>query len=748
MYWNLTNKNSCGKLLCAGLFVLAALSAPWRGNSAHSIDEEIAVSFDLEGQEIASDQRIELRLNRDLRNGEGRLAVFVGVTDLTSLFRLEPRSLNYQPTILPLPAGANTLTVYLVRPDDDWKRLVSFQLNVKAPQAENAAKENADPDGDRPAALPEVRPNAEPENETATTESKREGLKMEFTPSLSLNVKSQNQILTFPRESVPERNPFTDLAGQGSVNVKVTNRGWSFVNQFDLAGSSFRQEALRFGELGERAPRIDLSSYLVSIEKGRFKFNMGHVSFGTNRHLISGFSSRGVNVTIPIGKGNEVSLAAMNGTAIVGFDNLIGVSRKKHSVLSATFAREFIKERPNGLRVEFSVTRGSLLPLTSLNQGAVNDAEKSSGFGFRVVGSTKDQRLRFEAGFTRSRFTNPADLQLSEGQTLTEIRPATRNARYAEISFDFIQGLKFWKEKKLKLTGTFRHEEIQPLFRSIAASTQADRRQNQFEVTASFGEINFTYGNLRDNDNLNDIPTILKTLNRRHNVVISIGLNSFFTPAKPKKWLPQLSYTYDHTHQFGAFLPANGDFADPSQVPDQDSFNQSVNAVWQLTKRVGITYAYNRTFQDNKQPGRDLADLASSVNGVSVTTKPFDSLELAFEFGREELKNFEQPRVDRTFKAGTKAVWQTPFLKNSVFSGSLATTLGGDTGNLNGSRNIDFDLEWAYQFSLGTKKLKKMSAQFFIRYSNRYANTIDRQVPVNGFNKTQAFNLGLTFSFF
>src|SRR5690606_26917328 len=156
-------------------------------------------------------------------------------------------------------------------------------------------------------------------------------------------------------------------------------------------------------ELAERAPRIDLSSYLIEFGKGRFKVNLGHISFGSNRHLINSFSSRGIRATIPLGKENEIILAAANGTSVVGFDNFIGITRRKHSVLSAAFAREFIKERPGGLRFEFSVLRGSLLPLTNFNQGEINDAEKSLGFGFKVTGSDKRQRLRYEAGFTRSR---------------------------------------------------------------------------------------------------------------------------------------------------------------------------------------------------------------------------------------------------------------------------------------------------------------------------------------------------------
>jgi hypothetical protein len=714
------------KRLFAFALIICAFAMPNPTTKAEQGCGEIEITPNFTGREIAPNERIELKLNRALTANEGRFAVLVGATDVSALFSIEGQNLSYAPRLVPLPAGENNLTIYLVTPDEDWKLLAEFPLKVKA-----AASETAN-NGERNA---------------ATKAADR--WKVEFTPNVALNLKGQNQTLTFPRESEPARNPFADVDGQGNFFLKVSRRGWSFANKFDLVGVSFQQNALRFGELQNRALKVDLSSYLIEFGKqGLFKANLGHVSFGSNRHLINSFSSRGISVTVPIGKQNEISFAVMNGTSIVGFDNFLGATRRKHSVVSTIFAREFFKERPAGLRLEFSVMRGSLLPLSNFNQREVNDAEKSLGFGLRIIGSDPKQRLRYEAGFTRSRFTNPRDPLLEQGLSVTPIRPATRNARYADISFDFVQGLKLWREKKLKLTGTFRHEEIQPLFRSLAASTQADRRQNQFEVVASFGEINFVYGNLRERDNLAEIISILKTLNRRHNVVFNIALNTFFTPSKPVKWLPQVSYTYDHVHQFGAFFPVGGEFRDSSQIPDQDSFAQSFNAQWQLSSKFTVGYRYNRAFQDNKQAGRELADFESAVTALTFGVNPHNSLNLTFDLSREGLRNFEQSRIDRTFRLGANATWQIPFIKNLTWSQNFSTTLAGDTGNTNDTRNIEFDSQIAYKFGFGKEKFKKMETQVFVRYANRYGDAFDRVFFVNNFNKTQSFNAGMTFNFF
>ncbi|HMP64211.1 MAG TPA: hypothetical protein PKD11_01380 [Pyrinomonadaceae bacterium] len=688
----------------------------------------IAVTASFSGKEITPDERIVLTLSRPLENGEGRIAVLVASTDLTALFSISPTELVYTPRLFHYPIGESPVTVYRVSADGEWMRLAEFKLKVR-----NSAAE-AGPDG-------AADNSAEQEGQAGRTA-------YGFTPNVTINIKGQNQTLTFPREAAPERNPSSEMDGQAGFDFKVTRRGWSLANKFDLVGVGARQNALRFGELQNEAPMIDLSSYLIEFGKDRFKVNLGHVSFGSNRHVINSFSSRGVSGVVPIGKQNEITFAAMNGTSVVGFDNFLGVSRRKHSVVGAGFAREFFKERPNGLRVEFTVMRGSLLPLTSFNEGNVTDAERSLGFGFTVKGSDTSERLRYEVSFGRSRFINPSDPLLEQDQQVTEIRETWRNSRFAEFSFDIFRDVELWKGKKLKLTGTYRHEEIQPLYRSIGASLQADRRQHQFEFSGNLGEINFAFGNLRDRDNLNEIASILKTLNRRNNVVIGIPLGSFFTPNKANKWLPAVSYTFDLTHQFGAFLPVDGEFRDPSQVPDQKSYSQAFNAQWIISERFSAGYRYTRAFQDNRQPGRELADFRSEVHGFTFGTKVYEDLDLDLEFSNEAQLNLEQPRTDKTFRVGSRATWRTPFIKNSIFSGGISFSLAGDKGNQNDARNAELDLQWAYRFAFGSKKFKKLDTQFFIRYANRYGSTIDRVFFVNSLNKTQVFNFGLTFNIF
>lgn len=698
---------------------------------AQTEDPKLTVTPNFLGRDLTYGEPIELALNRGLSASDGRLAIILGDVDITALFSMTENGLTFVPQFALLPEGENKMSVYTVTPFGDWKSLADFQLNLRS-KSDAMAVANGSNGANEP---------------TAAVENTG-GTKVEFSPNVALNMKGQNQTLTFPREAVPERNPFGEIDGQANINLKVSRGGWTLDNKFDFVGVGSQRNALRFGELQDNAPKIDLSSYLVELSKGRFSVKLGHVSFGSNRHLISGFSSRGLTVTVPAGRQNELSFIAANGTSIVGYDNFAGLTRRKHNVVGISFAREFFKEHPGRLRLEVTALRGSLLPLTNFNQREVNDAEKSFGGGFQLSGNLFGHRLRYSAGYNGSRFRNPRDQNVEQGTELAPIVPVTRDARHAEISFDFIDGLELWQDRKLKLTGTFRHEEIEPLFRSVAASTQADRRQNQFEVMAELGDLRITFGNLRDNDNLAQIASILRSIMRRTNLIVAIPLNSFFTPSKPNKWLPRLGYTYDFVHQFGAAFPNGGEFTSASQIPDQENRTHSANAQWVFNDRLTVGYRYNRVFQNNKQPGRERADFQSAVNGLSVGYNPFASLTFGIELSHERQRAFEQSRTDRTIRLGTQATWQTPFLKNSTVSFNVSTSIAGDNGRLNENRNAEFDVQWAYRFGIGKKKFKKAEAQFFIRYANRYGDAFDRLAVLRSFNKTQGFNAGVTFNIF
>lgn len=730
-------KEVCLLLLCFSFLALFGLSKTQKTKA-----QDLSVNANFQDETVTPDFKIVLTLNRTLTSTEGRLAFFISDIDFSSLFVESNNKYSYQPDVLLLPLGENSMKIYLVEGQNVWRKIAEFTLRVDKKTAADVSIPQT--------SSPPTSTDSNSSVSTPTQEQKRRyGFdKAEFKPSLTINFKPESTILFFPDTYRPQRINSADFDLQASLQTEVA-RGKLVSNiRFDFVGTSYQQAALRFGELSNNAPHIDLSSYLMQFQIGKAKFQAGHISFGTHKHLANSFSSRGLAFTFPIKKRVDVTLAATNGTNIVGYDNFFGLNRRKHQLLSATIGFEFLKERPGGLRLEVSGLSSSLLPFTSFNQNSVTDAERGRGIGVRFIGSNKDGRIRFDGGFVRNRFANPSDPFLNQGFNVVEVRPVTRSARYVEASFNFLKDIDLMKTKKLNATFGFRHEKVDPLFRTATAAPQADRFDNQFDFSGSFGELNFAATHQRFNDNLLDIKSILKTLTRRTAFNVGLPASFFFSNANGKlSWLPRASFNYDRVHQYGAFLPVNSDFSSPSQVPDQLSISQSFNLESQLPNNWRVGYRFNRSAQDNRQPGRERADLKTTTNTLSFGLKPLKSLETNFEVNWESARNFEQSRTDRVFRLGTGIIWTLP--RNFILNANLSTTVAGDLQDFNDSRNAEFDVQLAWRFMRGKEgSLRKVQGQFFVRFLNRYAFTKDNQFGFTNLTKIQAANAGISFTFF
>ena len=721
--------------------LLVGSSAKLLGISVQA-DEELQVSVSFADKQVAPDEPIEFRLNRSVSKGEGTLAVLVGQADLTGLFTVAEKNLRYDPKALPLPPGESQVTLYLVSPKNEWKELARFTLRVgkDAGQASGAG-------GQGP--VPQVGPAPDTKPPTPSAQPPASGTqrKLNLIPSLTLSFKSQPAQSNFPLANRPARATFTDLNLQGSFKSEMANGPLTLQTQIDFVGSSFQQEALRFGQLREQAPQVDLSSYLMQFQIGKVRYQLGQFSFGANRHLMNSFSSRGMTISLPLGNHADFAISAMNGTSIVGYDNFFGLDKNRHRLFSGTLGLELAPKRPGGLRVEVTALDAWVQPVNSFSQGSVNDAERSQGLGFRLLASDAAQRFKLETGFARSRFTSPSDPLVNQGATVKPIPSLARNARYLDASYDLLKNLTLTKDRKVNLTFSLRHECVDPLFRSLGASTQADKFSNEFSMIAAIGEINAQFTHSRFNDNLNGIPSILKSLTRANTFILGTPTATLFgNKDKPSPFLPRLSYNFSRVHQFGAAVPVNGGFElDPGAIPDQISTNQGFSADWQIQKwRVG--YRLNHSFQNNQQKGRELADLSSLVNGFAVGVAATPTLDLNLDVNVERANNREARTQDGTLRLGPGVNWR--LTKKSTFSSSFSSSLAGDAADTRRNRNIEFDVQWAYQFSLGKEKFRKLSGQFFIRYADRYARARNSTFASNVLQKNQTVNLGLSLNLF
>src|SRR5262245_55067111 len=79
---------------------------------------------------VTPDTAIELRLNRVLAEGEGRIAIVIGRTDVTSLFVSNQGRFTYVSSLVPLPLGKSDVVVYQIAVSGQWHELARLALNV------------------------------------------------------------------------------------------------------------------------------------------------------------------------------------------------------------------------------------------------------------------------------------------------------------------------------------------------------------------------------------------------------------------------------------------------------------------------------------------------------------------------------------------------------------------------------------------------------------------------------------------
>jgi hypothetical protein len=261
------------------------------------------------------------------------------------------------------------------------------------------------------------------------------------------------------------------------------------------------------------------------------------------------------------------------------------------------------------------------------------------------------------------------------------------------------------------------------------------------------GEISFQAGHGRFNDNLRHIASILQSLTRSQQYSVALPAAALWGgTSNTSKFLPRLSYSLSATHQFGAAIPVNGGFAiDPGSVPDQVSTNQNFSSEWQFQK-ITFGYSYNRSFSDNRQPGRASSDFRNQTNGVRAGFNPTNKLSINFELTRDSANDFGSEKLLRTWRLGPTFSWTLS--KHLSWTASLSNTIAGDRAQTNGSRNTEFDTQFSYRVGLDRGELKKVQTQMFIRYADRYARSRDSAFSTFSLTRAKVINAGVNVTFF
>ena len=658
-----------------------------------------------DGHWLQPEEPIELRLSRALVPETERVAVMIGMTDWTALFVPERSILLVcRGRPVPLPHGETPLVVYAVSPANEWHAVGRWTLRVGAPSR-----------FERPA----------------------------LEPKIDINNKGQVAERHRPDSNAPRRETFQDVVVSVGFRSQHLRNGLSVSTHANALGVSNQAEALRFGQQGGEAPKLDLADYRIAIEGARAKVAVGHLSFNSHRHLMTGVASRGLTVSVPFA-GTDITAAALSGNNIVGYDNFFGVSTPTNRVGFLVVGAELLKARPGGARVEASFIDGARRPRAGFTQGQVNDAERGRGAGLRFVGSDSPRRLRVDAGFARSRFSNAVDPLLSQGFPLVPARERTNDAAYVDASYDVLKNTCVGT-MPISLTGTYRFERVEPLFRTVSApqAVRSDLFQNAVEIVAGVGSVMARASQTWSHDNLAKLPSILRTDTAQTTASVTVPTGSL-RKGRPSDWLPLVTYNLTRSAQQGRGLPANGGFVSPSQVPNQLNTVHWVSSDW-TRSRWRLGYSLNHSLQDNRQAGRETSDLASLVQLLRVGVSPAASVDLTSDVAFERASNREFSRISRTRRVGLVGNWR-------VTSRGTINAIVGRTALRDASTSrsdvTDVNLQYSHAVVLPSRGAFKPQVHLFGRWSYQSADTIELLFDSNRDRRNWALNTGLTVSAF
>ena len=289
---------------------------------------------------------ISLRMNEVLRvkipqlpsNPTGKIAVFLGATDITSQIEFEGKDLIYKSSLAPLAIGEQTLTIYTIRSTNFWDKLASFRIRVEPnfseslnqiklpvgepppssttevvkksidPQSAPVIAQGSTPPADSPAIpaeskppVPEIAQPSTPPTIPAGTTPTTANLEPNstFTPRFNGNIKSQ--VLDIRNPNVATQRPtFINVDFTGGLSTENQIGKTKIKSKFTVVGTSFQPESLRFSELREGASQIDLSEYAIESNDGNNQFTVGNVCFGNHPFLINNLCTRGLSAKVKL----------------------------------------------------------------------------------------------------------------------------------------------------------------------------------------------------------------------------------------------------------------------------------------------------------------------------------------------------------------------------------------------------------------------------------------------------------------
>lgn len=545
--------------------------------------------------------------------------------------------------------------------------------------------------------------------------------------------------------SPSRRTRYADLAGRAGLELRASRAEHNFGAQLNMVGSSVRNEALRFSELGNRANKAELADYVLDWQHRGTQLALGHIQFGTHPLLLRSFGTRGARITHSLGKRLELAAARMNGTQVVGFNNFFGLNNSNHTVNGMELQYRVVEGEKNQLGITASYLNAKLQNRNNFDRGEVRDASRNQGYGLGLNASLDEGRARATVHWASSKYRNTEDAKLNQGFQLASFAESYRDALNAELALTLY---KQPKERGLKqLSANINYNRAEALYQSVGSYVTPDQEQLRVNSTMQLWQLPLSVQWERTQDNLDNIETILTTrttaFSASTNLSLADLLRSDNTNTSPNKWLPTLSLSVRRGRQraLNSPLELTSGFNGTSHLPDQVSKTADAGLNWTIGQ-LSLGYTLGYALQDNRQIGRNTADFHNLRNAINLAWQATSSLGLRLSSSRVRNREQETGRISYIDQGNAGFNWQVSQKLNITANGNLAR--GYDTFQQRETRNSGFDAQINRQFRLARGQNEWASGQFHLRYAYQYSDSADRVFMFNNYSRSWRVTCGLT----
>jgi hypothetical protein len=686
---------------CLAIAVAIALGLGYRTGIAAPVDSNFAERW------VDPHETLEVRLPDPASLEGAALRVMVGADDYSGVSRLAAGGeIVVDTRIARLPPGQTEVVIYADSPQG-WREVGRLPLRVRT----RVGFEDA-----------------------------------ELNTRTDLTSKSQWNEGRSGQSAPPPRSTYHDLAGSHELQTRHTRDRLELTSRFRLVSSSVRQEALRFGELRNDAPKVDLSEYRLGLGVGEnTALAMGHLSVGSHPLLVHYLSSRGLEASGRVGQRIDYRTAAVAGQQMTGYNRLVGADFDDNTIYLGSIGFEPLDGHPDALRLELAWLDAERPSQPGFNIGEVTDSEKSRGVGVLLKGRTPGGRVGGEIGWARSRYVNPEDPLLSFGQSLVPVEEETNNAWQAGLQFGLLQNRPLG-DRHANLNLHLNFQRTDPLYRSLGAFVQPDLEQFSAILSGQLGMTSLQLRYAEQEDNLDRIPTVLKTRTRSSGADLSWPLGAQrASPVTGRSRWPNLSLRAARTHQFAANEPEPlfSEFNSPSHLPDQVTVQYGLQATWSLP-RGSVAYSLSFSDQDNRQPGRENADFQSLNHGLNLNWSVTPALSL--NTGLSRARNAERERAIARYSDGANAALNWRARERLTLSLNWQQGRSHDSLDQSEGRNksLSASLAGGLDLPLGARRVP---AQLFVNYARQTSTNANRLFGFDSEFGTWSVNSGLSFSF-